>query len=52
MDSLIKDIASGFAILAVVCAINGCTADMIRWAGKAQKQGIMSYKAYTELLTK
>lgn len=52
MDSLIKDIVNGFTILAVVCAIDGCTTDMIRLAGKAQKRGIMSYKAYTELLTK
>ena len=52
MESLIKDILSGFMILVVVCAIDGCASDMIRLAGKAQKTGIISYKAYTEMLTK
>ena len=52
MDSYLKDIVNGFVILAVVCAIYGCTSDMVRWAGKAQRRGVMSYKAYSELLTK
>ncbi len=52
MESLFKDLLGGFVILAVVCAMQGCTSDMIRMAGKAQRQGVMSYKSYTELLTK
>lgn len=52
MESLIKDVLGGFMILSVVCAIHGCTGDMIMLAGKAQRQGLISYKAYTELLTK
>ena len=50
--SIISDMIEGFVILAIICGIYGFTADMMALAGKAQKQGIISYSGFTKALIK
>lgn len=50
MSNLITDIIEGFIILAILCGIYGFSNDMMALAGKAQKEGIISYSRFTEKL--
>lgn len=50
METLIKDIIEGVAILAILCGIYGFTNDMMAMAGKAQKDGLISYSGFTKML--
>ena len=43
MESLIKDAIEGFVILAIICGIYGLSNDVLSMAGKAQKDGLISY---------
>lgn len=50
MDSLIKDFFEGLIILAVLCGIYGLSNDVLTYAGKAQKDGFISYSEFTKML--
>lgn len=48
MDSLLKDIFQGFMIISVICAVHGCTSDMLLLAAK---EGVGPTKNGSLLLT-
>ena len=50
MESLIKDAIEGFVILAIICGIYGLSNDVLSMAGKAQKDGLISYTEFTKKL--
>ncbi len=50
MENLIKDAIEGFIILAVLAGIYGLSNDVMTLAGKAQKNGLISYSDFTKKL--
>ncbi len=50
MENLIKDAIEGFIILAVLAGIYGLSNDVMTMAGKAQKDGLISYSDFTKKL--
>ena len=50
MESLIKDAVEGFVILAVLAGIYGLSNDVLTMAGRAQKDGVISYTEFTKKL--
>jgi len=50
MDSLIRDFFEGLIILAILCGIYGLSNEVLTMAGMAQKDGLVSFTAYTKML--